>query len=292
MRDFKIFVRYTDPSKNLSRYFSEISKEKLLSTEEEAELAKLAKQGDQEAKEKIIKSNLRFVVSVAKAYASKTYPIEDIISEGNKGLIEAIENFDPSHGFKFISYAVWHVRKNILSFINNHSRAIRLPQNVITEMKRFQEAESYFIAENSREPSVEEILNLIEERGMKPFPSAVIETLNNKPVQISLDSDNDTENEKSFSPINWISSGENAEEQALKNDEKNTIKLIFSFLKPFEREIAEMKFGLNSDGIEKNFHEIGEHFGKSAEWARGAFRKIERRMKRIAQIKGMKSNSI
>jgi RNA polymerase primary sigma factor len=292
MRDFKIFVRYTDPSKNLSRYFAEVTKEKLLTVEEEAELAKLAKQGDQDAKEKIIKSNLRFVISVAKAYASKKYPVEDIISEGNKGLIEAIDNFDPSQGFKFISYAVWHIRKNILYFLNNHSRAIRLPQNVITEMKRFQDAENYFIAEYSREPSVEEILNLIDEKGMKPFPSAVIETINNKPVQISLDYDNDSDGEKAYSPINWISSEENTEDQVFKRDEKEAIRLIFSFLKPFEREIAEMKFGLNEEAVERSFNEIGIHFGKSSEWARGTFRKIERKMRKIARLKGIKSSSM
>jgi len=292
MRDFKIFVRYTDTSKNLLRYFSEVNKEKILSSEEELELANLAKQGDEKAKEKIIRSNLRFVISVAKSYTTKNCPIEDIISEGNKGLIEAVDNFEPSHGFKFISYAVWHIRKHILNYINNHSRIVRLPVNVISELRRFQEAENHFIAENSREPSVDEILNLIEEKGMRPFPPLVIETLNNKPIQISLDSGNDPDEEKSFSPINWISSGENAEEIAMRNDEKETIKFIFSFLKTFEREIAEMKYGINSDGEEKSFTEIGNHFGKSSEWARQSFRKIERRMKRIAQVRGIKTYSI
>jgi RNA polymerase primary sigma factor len=292
MRDFKISIRYTDPSKNLARYFAEVTKEKMLSVQEEAELAKLAKEGDQEAKEKIIKSNLRFVISVAKSYASSKYPVEDIISEGNRGLIEAIDNFDPSQGFKFISYAVWHIRKNILSFLNTHSRTIRLPQNVISEMRRYQEAENFFIAEHSREPSVDEILRLIDEKGMKPFPSAVIETITNKPVQVSLDYDTDGEGEKAYSPINWISSEENTEDRIFKRDEQEAIRLIFSFLKPFEKEIAEMKFGLGESGVEKTFNEIGIHFGKSSEWARGTFRKIERKMRRIARLKGIKSSSM
>jgi DNA-directed RNA polymerase sigma subunit (sigma70/sigma32) len=159
-------------------------------------------------------------------------------------------------------------------------------------MKRFQDAENYFIAEYSREPSVEEILNLIDEKGMKPFPSAVIETINNKPVQISLDYDNDGDGEKAYSPINWISSEENTEDQVFKRDEKEAIRLIFSFLKPFEREIAEMKFGLNEEAVERSFNEIGIHFGKSSEWARGTFRKIERKMRKIARLKGIKSSSM
>jgi RNA polymerase primary sigma factor len=130
MRDFKILVRYANPTESLSRYFTEISKEEILTPEKEAELAFLAKEGDEKAKDKLIKSNLRFVVSVAKAYANNNIPLEDLISEGNKGLIEASDLFDPSTGFKFISYAVWHIRKYIFLYINNLSRSVRIPTNV------------------------------------------------------------------------------------------------------------------------------------------------------------------
>jgi len=137
MREFKIINRITGTSDNLTRYFNEISKYEILSPEKEAELATMARGGDTKAKEKILKSNLRFVISVAKSYVSEHSPLEDLISEGNKGLVEAIENFDPSNGFKFISYAVWHIRKNMLLYINNYSRVIRIPTNINQEMRNY-----------------------------------------------------------------------------------------------------------------------------------------------------------
>ena len=131
MREFKITNRITNTTDNVNRYFNEISKYEILSPEKEAELAIKSKEGDEKAKDSILKSNLRFVVSVAKAYQSTNVPLEDLISEGNKGLVEAIETFDSTNGFKFISYAVWHIRKNIFLYLNNYSRSIRLPSNVI-----------------------------------------------------------------------------------------------------------------------------------------------------------------
>jgi RNA polymerase primary sigma factor len=158
MRDFKISVRITDTSQNLSRYFSDITKEKMLDPQVEADLAMRAKEGDVKARERIILANLRFVISVAKAYAGKNAPLEDLISEGNKGLIEAMEVFDPTAGFKFISYAVWHIRKNIFLYLSNNSRVFRIPGNVANELKRYQSMEDFFIGQNGREPSVDEIL--------------------------------------------------------------------------------------------------------------------------------------
>lgn len=146
MREFKIINRITNTSDNLNRYFSEISKYELLSPEKEAELAFKAKDGDEKAKEAILKSNLRFVVSVAKSYVSGNSPLEDLISEGNKGLVEAVENFDPTTGFKFISYAVWHIRKNILVYLNNHTRSIRIPSHVNNEMRKYHAIEESFIS--------------------------------------------------------------------------------------------------------------------------------------------------
>ena len=169
MKDFKISIRFSNPTKNLSRYFSEVMKEDLLSPHEEFDLAVRAKQGDELAKEKIIKSNLRFVISVAKSYTGKSSQLEDLISEGNKGLIEAIESFDPTTGFKFISYAVWHIRKNILLYMQTKSRTIKIPINILCELKKYQEIENSFMNQYDREPSVDEILQLIDEKKLNPI---------------------------------------------------------------------------------------------------------------------------
>ena len=151
MREFKIINRITNTSDNLNRYFNEISKYEILSPEKEAELSHKARQGDEKAKEAVLKSNLRFVVSVAKSYVSAHSPLEDLISEGNRGLVEAIETFDPTNGFKFISYAVWHIRKNILLYLNNYSRSIRIPTNVNQEMRKYHAIEESFISYNRRD---------------------------------------------------------------------------------------------------------------------------------------------
>ena len=146
MREFKIINRITNTTDNISRYFSEINKYEILTPEKEAELAVKSKNGDLKAKELILKSNLRFVVSVAKAYASPQNPLEDLISEGNKGLVESIETFDPSTGFKFISYAVWHIRKNIFLYLNNVSRSVRIPSNITQQLRQYHTMEESFIS--------------------------------------------------------------------------------------------------------------------------------------------------
>jgi len=288
MRDFKISVRITDTSQNLSRYFSDITKEKMLDPQVEADLAMRAKEGDVKARERIILANLRFVISVAKAYAGKNAPLEDLISEGNKGLIEAMEVFDPTAGFKFISYAVWHIRKNIFLYLSNNSRVFRIPGNVANELKRYQSMEDFFIGQNGREPSVDEILLLLENNGIEPIKKGVLDLIRNKPVSISLESSSDTDDDYSKAPINWIQAEETHEKYIAEGDIKFMIVSILSHLQPTERMIVEMKYGL--DGKEPmSFNQIGNYFDRSTEWARNNLTKIEKRMRVIARKKGMKN---
>jgi RNA polymerase primary sigma factor len=288
MRDFKISVRITDTSPNLSRYFSDITKEKILDPQVEADLAMRAKEGDIKARERIILANLRFVVSVAKSYTSKNAPLEDLISEGNKGLIEAMEVFDPTAGFKFISYAVWHIRKNIFVYLSNNSRVFRIPSNVASELKRYQSMEDFFIGRNGREPSVDEILLLLENNGIEPIKKGVIDLIKNKPVSISLESSSDTDDDYLKAPINWIQSEETHEKYITEGDVKFMVISILSHLNPRERMIVEMKYGL--EGKEPmSFNQIANYFDLSPEWARNNFSKIEKKMKIIARKKGMKN---
>ena len=288
MKDFKILVRFSNPTENLSRYFSDIMKEEILDPQTEANLALRAREGDELAKAKIIKSNLRFVVSVAKAYSGKNAALEDLISEGNKGLVEAIELFDPTTGFKFISYAVWHIRKNIFLYLNNTSRTIRLPGNLLNELKRYQSIEDAFANEHEREPSLEEVLYLINDRGLDPISTRTIEIIKNKPTSIPLESTSNPDDETSKAPINWISAEEIYDPFMKEEDNKVTISRILSALKENERKMVEMKYGLNGFTT-MSFFQIGSHFGKTPEWARSNLNKIERRLKAIARKKGIKN---
>lgn len=288
MKDFKILVRFSNPTENLSRYFSDIMKEEILDPQTEANLALRARDGDVVAKEKIIKSNLRFVVSVAKSYSGKNAALEDLISEGNRGLIEAIELFDPTTGFKFISYAVWHIRKNILLYLSNSSRTIRLPGNLLNELKRYQSIEDNFTSQNGREPTMEEVLEIIEDHKLDPISPRAIEVIKNKPVSIPLESTSNPDYEISKAPINWISSEEIYDPFMKLEDEREVISSILSHLKESEKTMVEMRYGLNGFS-NMSFFQIGTHFGKTTEWARVNLNKIERRLKVIVRKKGVKN---
>jgi len=288
MKDFKISVRYTDTNDNLSRYFSEVSKEELLDPHEEAELAVLAKNGDQKAKDRIIRANLRFVISVAKAYSNKNAPVEDLISEGNKGLIEALEIFDPSTGFKFISYAVWHIRKNIFSYLSSHSRIVRIPINVLSDMKKYQEIEDVFIGEHGREPNTEELIELMQKNGIKTPSNNAIDVIKNKPSQVSLENPIGND-EESKSPINWLAAEDDLENQISRNDTKAIIESMLDQLRPMEKSLIILRYGLRNDEEEgMTYFEIGLKHERTPEWARGVILKAEKRMKIIARRKGIR----
>jgi RNA polymerase primary sigma factor len=285
MRDFKIINRITNVTDNLNRYFTEISRYSILSPEEESDLAKKARNGDEEAKDKILKSNLRFVVSVAKAYESGKVNLEDLISEGNKGLVEAIETFDPTTGFKFISYAVWHIRKNIFVYLNNHSRAIRIPVNVNQEMRRYHLLEEEFASYNGREPSLEEMLEIINnpDNDLK-ISNSTIETIKNNPVSIPLENYGTGNSDEDFiSPINFIESSENSDHNIIDEDFKSLIMLILSELKPIEREAIMMRYGIGNYREPMEYRAIGEKMERTPEWARTIVKKGEMRFRAIAR---------
>lgn len=283
MKDFKIAQRLHNPTPNLSRYFSEVQKEKMLSPEKEAILAEKAKRGDMIAKEKLIKANLRFVVSVAKAYSSHHSPLEDLICEGNKGLLEASETFDPSSGFKFISYAVWHIRKNIFSYIANNSRQIRIPCNITQQLNRYKKAEDYFFATTGRNGTYQEISEIYEKShgGEKSFPSSFEVHVNGIAKTVPLESPNeDDHQEKEFGPINWVSSGESTDSLIIKDDFKILVEDLMDGLTEQQREVIKMKYGISPHTEEMSFQQIGSKLNKSPEWVRLLVKKSEKIMKK------------
>lgn len=277
--EFKISaVRYNDTNKSISRYFSEVTKEKILDPEEEARLAVLAKKGDLDARDKIIKSNLRFGISVAKFYANPNSPLEDLISEANKGMLEAMETFDPTTGFKFISYAVWHIRKNILSFIGSHSRTVRIPMNVSRDMKNYHKAEDYFIMQNGREPTIEETLDVMEKIGMNKLTNSSIDAIKNKPVSVQLDPMINSAEENTGKLIGVISSEEKTDSIINKEDLKKITKSLFVNLTPIEERVVTLRYGLEN-GIELSNSQISEFYDLTPERIRQILMKALKKIK-------------
>jgi RNA polymerase primary sigma factor len=163
MRQLKITKSITNrESQSLEKYLQEIGKVDLLTPEEEVDLAKRIKQGDQIALEKLTKANLRFVVSVAKQYQNQGLSLSDLINEGNLGLIKAAQRFDETRGFKFISYAVWWIRQSILQALAEQSRIVRLPLNKVGSLNKINKAFSELEQQYEREPSPEELAEMLE----------------------------------------------------------------------------------------------------------------------------------
>jgi RNA polymerase primary sigma factor len=163
MRQLKITKSITNrESQSLEKYLQEIGKVELISPEEEVRLATLIKQGDQRALDRLTKANLRFVVSVAKQYQNQGLSLPDLINEGNVGLIKAAQRFDETRGFKFISYAVWWIRQSILQALAEQSRIVRLPLNKVGLTNRIQKAFSLLEQQFEREPSAEELAEMLD----------------------------------------------------------------------------------------------------------------------------------
>lgn len=163
MRQLKITKSITNrESASLDKYLLEIGREELITAEEEVELAQRIREGDQIALEKLVKANLRFVVSVSKQYQNQGLSLPDLINEGNLGLIKAAQRFDETRGFKFISYAVWWIRQSILQAIAEQSRIVRLPLNQVGSLSKIKKAFSKLEQEFEREPSIDEIANLLD----------------------------------------------------------------------------------------------------------------------------------
>lgn len=153
-------------SPTLKRYFDEISQEEPLTPDEEIELAMRVKKGDEEAMDRLLRANLRFVVSVAKKYQNHGLRLEDLINEGNIGLIKAAKRFDETRGFKFISYAVWWIRQTILQAISEYSRMVRLPLNVVGSLNKISRITSEFEKDYERDPTSKEIEDILKEENI------------------------------------------------------------------------------------------------------------------------------
>ncbi|MCX8058709.1 MAG: RNA polymerase sigma factor RpoD/SigA [Spirochaetes bacterium] len=262
-------------------YYKDVNRYPLLERDEEERLARLAKEGDLKAKEKLINSNLRFVVSIAKKYQNKGLSMMDLIAEGNVGLLNAIEKFDPDRGYHFISYAVWWIRQAILKAISEKTRMVRLPLNKTNELIH-----------------IERYLNKNEDLGINPNIDKISEDLSISKDSletiltfskefISLEekiSDNsDSSLFYEFIPDNSISPEEESENLHV----KETINNILNTLTEREREVIMYRFGLYG-GEPLSLQEIGNKFNLTKERIRQIEKKALRKLKHPTRIKKLK----
>lgn len=228
----------------LSIYLNEINKIPLLTREEENSLALKAKNGDKAAREKIVSANLRFVVNIAKKYRHCGMDISDLISEGNVGLLTAIDKFDAEKGCHFISYAVWWIRQSILKAIYEKKDAIRLPLNRVHELTRIKNAKK---AISSRKSEEQEIREIAASLGMER--DTVRDLLNVSREMISLDASvqrNGSE-DAAFGDFVEDPRYEGPEERSLKKAMKREVNGVLETLKPKEASVLRMRYGLNGE---------------------------------------------
>lgn len=232
----------TNDENILSMYLKDINKVSLLSREEETDLALKAKAGDKAAKDKIVNANLRFVVNVAKKYQNHGLDLPDLISEGNIGLLTAVDRFDVSKGYHFISYAVWWIRQAILKAICEKSRAIRLPLNRANELVQIEHARKLMTGDKTEEQEFAEVARML-----KMDKQHVREMVNISRDMISLDaqvasSDNDRTSVSDFIEDERY---DNPDEEAVSNAMKRDIGDVLNTLKPNEAKVLSLRYGLN-----------------------------------------------
>ncbi len=264
MRQLKITKSITNrESQSLERYLQEIGKVDLLTPEEEVELAKQIKQGNQIALEKLTKANLRFVVSVAKQYQNQGLSLSDLINEGNLGLIKAAQRFDETRGFKFISYAVWWIRQSILQALAEQSRIVRLPLNKVGSLNKINRAFSELEQEFEREPSPEELANLLE------IPTEEVETtLGVAARHVSMDAPFvDGEDNSLLDVLENNTTPATDSSLEFKESLRREIERALGTLTDRQADVIKLYFGL---GIEhpESLEDIGDKFGLTRERVR------------------------
>jgi RNA polymerase primary sigma factor len=262
MRQLKITQSITNrESQSLDKYLSEIAKVDLITAQEEVILAQKIREGDQAALERLTKTNLRFVVSVAKQYQNQGLTLGDLINEGNLGLIKAAKRFDETKGFKFISYAVWWIRQSILSAVAEQSRIVRLPLNQVGSLSKIRKSSSKLEQQFERPPTPEEVAEDLETTTEK-----ISDALSNAGRHVSVDAPFVTGEENTL--LDVLQSGDAGTDSMLMIDSlTQEIKRSLSILAERERQVIVLFFGLDSTAVH-SLEEIGEKFSLTRERVR------------------------
>jgi RNA polymerase primary sigma factor len=285
MRQLKITNKITTrESVALDKYLNDIGKIPMLNPEDEADLARRIRDGDQMALDRLTKSNLRFVVSVAKQYQNQGLSLSDLINEGNVGLMKAAKRFDETKGFKFISYAVWWIRQSILQAIVEYSRIVRLPLNKVGSYNKVNEAFLSFVQEFEREPTEEELAELLD-----MTPREVANMLRGQGRHLSMDAplsgeDGDSTMLDLFMGEDNLSPDSSLMEKSLKDE----VQQGLSILSPREVEVLSAYYGLN--GYKPlTLEEIGELYNLTRERVRQIKERAIRRLRKSYNRNNLKS---
>ncbi|MEQ9301107.1 MAG: RNA polymerase sigma factor RpoD/SigA [Cyclobacteriaceae bacterium] len=265
MRQLKITQSITNrrESHTLEKYFTEVSSVPMITPDEEVTLAKRIREGDELALEKLVKANLRFVVSVAKQYQNRSLPLNDLINEGNLGLIKAAKKFDETKGFKFISYAVWWIRQSIMQALAEQSRIVRLPMNKSGAINQIRRAYAELEQKFEREPTEEELADILE---MKP--NEVRNTLGAEVKQMSMDAPfGEDESGSLLDVLENHATGATDSGLVFSDSLKVETMRALSTLTAREREVVMMSFGIGHDNP-FTLEEIGDVMGLTRERVR------------------------
>lgn len=284
MRQLKITKQVTNrETQSLDKYLQEIGKVVLLTPEEEVDLARKIKTGDQKALEKLTKANLRFVVSVAKQYQNQGLTLGDLINEGNLGLIKAAQRFDETRGFKFISYAVWWIRQSILQSLAEQSRIVRLPLNKIGFINKINKAFSKLEQDYEREPTNEELSSLLQ-----ISVDDVMDTVRSSGRHVSMDAPLSQNEDGTLMDLMPGEDNQTPETSLLTESLKREIERALSTLTPREADVVRLYFGLSTVPA-MTLEEIGLRFDLTRERVRQIKEKAIRRLKHTSRSKILKT---
>ena len=278
MRQLKIGDKITKrDDAALDKYLVDISREKLISTDEEVELAQKIHKGDQRALNKLVRAHLRFVVSVAKQYQNQGLSLNDLVNEGNIGLVKAAQKFDETRGFKFISYAVWWIRQSILQAISEQSRIVRMPLNQVGFQSKLSKAIVNFEQENERRPSVQELADILETDEEK-----VREALGTNGKKVSVDAPFQDDDSNSLIDImtdeDAPTTDNNMERESLSKD----LEAALSTLSEREQQVLKMLFGIGCN--EMTAEEVANSLSLTRERVRQIKERALRRLRDDANI--------
>jgi len=284
MRQLKITKSITNrESASLDKYLQEIGREELISAEEEVVLAKKIRDGDQSALEKLTKSNLRFVVSVAKQYQNQGLSLPDLINEGNLGLIKAAKRFDETRGFKFISYAVWWIRQSILQALAEQARIVRLPLNQVGSLNKINKAFSKLEQEFERTPSSEELASLLDIAEDK-----VTDTMRVSGRHVSMDAPFVQGEENTLLDVLVNADSPRADTALIVESLQKEIERSLATLTDRERDVVKLFYGIGYNH-EYTLEEIGDKFDLTRERVRQIKEKAIKRLKHSTRSKLLKT---
>jgi len=284
MRQLKISKSITNRNTaSLDKYLQEIGRENLITADEEVELARRIKAGDQVALEKLTKANLRFVVSVAKQYQNQGLSLPDLINEGNLGLIKAAQRFDETRGFKFISYGVWWIRQSILQALAEQSRIVRLPLNQVGSLNKINKVSSRLEQQLERPPSHSEIANEMEVSNYKIDNSLSISTR-----YLSMDAPLGADEEINFYDVFVPKDTAPTDEDLMMESLGKEIQRSLSTLSEKERDVINMYYGIGMNhGL--TLEEIGAKFNLTRERVRQIKEKAIRRLRHTSRSRLLKA---